>query len=292
MPARSATWIIPAYAGSTGVDGIPEDPRGGSSPHTRGARYLSALPLHVRGDHPRIRGEHRATSWPPRKDPGIIPAYAGSTQYGNAMDVHVGGSSPHTRGARRRHGGHQLGAGIIPAYAGSTHIVENSRMSLLGSSPRTRGARRGRTSSTGARWDHPRVRGEHPGVAAAVRGRAGIIPAYAGSTSWAYRARTSRWDHPRVRGEHLLRLAHEGRLGGSSPRTRGVHQPAEFVVDHVRIIPAYAGSTSAPRYTAPAWRDHPRVRGEHKKLRPGELLVRGSSPRTRGALWLHRLGCS
>ena len=93
--------IIPAYAGSTAVPLVysrrgTDHPRirgehdrdqvatvglEGSSPHTRGARWLSAMPSAVRGiipayagstrhpvlvtissqDHPRIRGEHEAS---------------------------------------------------------------------------------------------------------------------------------------------------------------------------------------------------------------------------------------
>ena len=50
-----------------------------------------------------------------------------------------------------------------------------------------------------------------------------------------------------------------------------------------RIIPAYAGSTTAgtPWPTTPA--DHPRVRGEHHAAVSGLEVARGSSPRTRGA---------
>ena len=113
--------IIPAYAGSTpagaGASGLSE----GSSPHTRGARlwlvqYSSTrriIPAYagstgagrrcagLRGDHPRIRGEH----WPPPPPvcgpPWIIPAYAGSTCPGRSSRADMAGSSPHTRGARK-----------------------------------------------------------------------------------------------------------------------------------------------------------------------------------------------
>ena len=73
-----ACWIIPAYAGSTSIS---MGPGGGWQ------------------DHPRIRGEHRATLY----EVSVVP-----------------GSSPHTRGAlqpRMRTPGQSR---IIPAYAGST----------------------------------------------------------------------------------------------------------------------------------------------------------------------------
>jgi len=72
------TGIIPAYAGSTLI-------RGGDGRDT--------------GDHPRIRGEHKAKQEAAAKEMG---------------------SSPHTRGARSRFVLSPPRRGIIPAYAGST----------------------------------------------------------------------------------------------------------------------------------------------------------------------------
>ena len=57
----------------------------------------------------------------------------------------------------------------------------------------------------------------------------------------------------------------------------------------MRIIPAYAGSTSLRSSVCPWGPDHPRVCGEHAVGfgMPGENV--GSSPRMRGALcWLAR----
>ena len=174
--------------------------REGSSPHTRGAR------LQV--------GEQR-------QEPGIIPAYAGSTPGGRAglaprrdhpriRGEHIVphgiflmplGSSPHTRGAHHVAGGRTGFVGIIPAYAGST--VCSSGLSATGR-------------------DHPRIRGEHLCCRSATRERQGssphtrgaqrfepvpaptprIIPAYAGSTRPRRRRTPPPWDHPRIRGEH------------------------------------------------------------------------------------------
>ena len=142
-----------------------------------------------------------------------------------------------------------------------------------------------------ARWQpscscHPRVCGEHVLHVLHVRAVGWIIPTYAGSTPSSCattfivvgsspRMRGARtacgrrpaWDrdHPRVCGEHAAQLLDE--------------------LPHLRIIPAYAGSTlmvtetrlstlgSSPRMRgAPPpgrcrsrWRrDHPRVCGEHE----------------------------
>ena len=131
--------IIPAYAGSTNlikvfINALRDHPRirgehshrlhgrllhGGSSPHTRGARFwmrrrdaiCGIIPAYVgstensprlktaTGDHPRIRGEH------PSRSTGAL---------------NVTGSSPHTRGAPPMMGERGAFAGIVPAYAGST----------------------------------------------------------------------------------------------------------------------------------------------------------------------------
>ena len=172
----------------------------GSSPRARGAPRMAAarspppriIPAcagstknlksanSVRGDHPRVRGEHglstqcthpstgsspRARGAPGRgcyAEPkmGIIPACAGSTPNGSLRSVsardhprvrgeHIParrldalppGSSPRARGARDPHFSLPCVWGIIPACAGSTFMR--------------------RPPCTG-RGDHPRVRGEH-----------------------------------------------------------------------------------------------------------------------------------
>ena len=154
--------IIPAYAGSTRILGSrparrPDHPRirgehwfglggaadrGGSSPHTRGARILAdpvsgpgrIIPAYAGStvtfllrrywpeDHPRIRGEHFR--------PGPTPS-------------RTSGSSPHTRGAHTHTLISASNPRIIPAYAGST-----SRTTTRASAPS----------------DHPRIRGEHADI--------------------------------------------------------------------------------------------------------------------------------
>ena len=56
-----------------------------------------------------------------------------------------------------------------------------------------------------------------------------------------------------------------------------------MVADEARIIPAYAGST--PLRPPPSFppRDHPRIRGEHRRWRVSSRPNPGSSPHTRGA---------
>ena len=292
----------PRIRGEHAVPGCHPVYEAGSSPHTRGARLPGAgvggqggiIPAYAgstggrsgrrrrRGDHPRIRGEHRARA----------PPWSFAS-----------GSSPHTRGARRPGHPHPRRQRIIPAYAGSTRHCSRSApvsgdhprirgehqealvgiLGAAGSSPHTRGApclstfswsdRRiipayaGSTkrawSASSARRDHPRIRGEHPEGRPRGRLRPGIIPAYAGSTwQWVW-VRRSRRHHPRIRGEHVvLRLVDLGREG-SSPHTRGARSARRPGTFNRRIIPAYAGSTFYRRPCARWRRDHPRIRGEH-----------------------------
>ena len=151
--------------------------------------------------------------------------------------------------------------------------------------------------------DHPRIRGEHGQVAPSDRldlgssphtrgalGRAastrlhrGIIPAYAGSTVREATQGTSVPDHPRIRGEHHGRRGESHSQGGSSPHTRGAHDPVEVDVHASRIIPAYAGSTALARVSSRHMPDHPRIRGEHGGDGDPPRCPGGSSPHTRGA---------
>ena len=175
-----------------------------------------------------------------------------------------------------------------------------------GSSPHTRGALRSRRRPVSPRRDHPRIRGEHVvfsldphfriGSSPHTRGApvllgipappVGIIPAYAGSTPCGTIFREDHWDHPRIRGEHTRSHAQRGWGGGSSPHTRGALSADPAATCRMRIIPAYAGSTSLPQARGAFSWDHPRIRGEHRSPPPSGSGCLGSSPHTRGALLL------
>ena len=180
---KRAHRIIPAYAGSTDKEVGRLTLRRGSSPHTRGARRSRCECLSARGDHPRIRGEHREPIILLLKLLGIIPAYAGSTRRLYFVPFRNRGSSPHTRGAhawrrrlRRRTSDHPRirgeharrgrreahRQGIIPAYAGSTAELDIADAGYEGSSPHTRGAPVEDAAISVLIRDHPRIRGEHP----------------------------------------------------------------------------------------------------------------------------------
>ena len=192
--------IIPAYAGSTGT-------------------ALSALG--TIGDHPRLRGEHGASSTSPAVSAG---------------------SSPLTRGAPQISHGPASGHGIIPAYAGSTSAL-TVRERCKGDHPRLRGEHSCTSARQVNKWgSSPLTRGAL--VPALLRRRsAGIIPAYAGSTPSASLRCSALWDHPRLRGEHQYADEPPRYRRGSSPLTRGALRACASRLRCYGIIPAYAGST-------------------------------------------------
>src|SRR5690606_39199879 len=125
----------------------------------------------------------------------------------------------------------------------------------------------------GARVDHSR-----PRLAL------GIIPACAGSTPWAGGGGGPTGDQPRVRGEPEAGVVGEPRVPGSTPRARGARTRVRPHVRRGRIIPACAGSTTSNPSAVTGSRDHPRVRGEHRRTSSPPMESSGSSPRARGAL--------
>ena len=76
---------------------------------------------------------------------------------------------------------------------------------------------------------------------------------------------------------------------GSSPRMRGAPDVEVGESDDVRIIPAYAGSTTAGKALSSSYKDHPRVCGEHLAHVCASPYHQGSSPRMRGAHESERL---
>ena len=129
----------------------------------------------------------------------------------------------------------------------------------------------------------PRMRGAHRRPDPADHGT-GIIPADAGSTDEVISPIRYSRDHPRGCGEHSILGVLLPCTPGSSPRMRGAHQWAPWVLKTARIIPADAGSTIRPMVVAPYTEDHPRGCGEHDCPKRSYGRFRGSSPRMRGAL--------
>ena len=91
--------------------------------------------------------------------------------------------------------------------------------------------------------------------------------------------------HPRVGGEHLSEDSGVVDALGSSPRGRGARDFAGGRLGQLRLIPAWAGSTTRQSNGASHPTAHPRVGGEHA-MEKGQITAgEGSSPRGRGAHW-------
>ena len=73
-------------------------------------------------------------------------------------------------------------------------------------------------------------------------------------------------------------------MAGSSPLSRGIPNHPSHTPLTRRIIPALAGNTNASREDARQRGDHPRSRGEYYLTDAKSVMVKGSSPLSRGIL--------
>ena len=172
---------------------------------------------------------------------------------GGLIPAHAGKTSrnPFVQAARRAH----------PRSRGENLVVSLEECVPVGSSPLTRGKRSCR--------DRLRRRGR-------------LIPAHAGKTPPT--RRTRRWPraHPRSRGENKRMSCADHDHWGSSPLTRGKRAGRYVLQWPARLIPAHAGKTGACMRRPRQRRAHPRSRGENASWSSVCLLLRGSSPLTRG----------
>ena len=111
---------------------------------------------------------------------------------------------------------------------------------------------------------------------------AGIIPAFAGNTTSAIGGFAAGGDHPRIRGEHPFKTPFSSSGLGSSPHSRGTLRYCRIKISFPGIIPAFAGNTTTLNNQNRAYKDHPRIRGEHHILRFLTSAQSGSSPHSRG----------
>ena len=244
------------------------------------------LPERHVGSSPLTRGKpsRRKT---PTLNTGLIPAHAGKTGYQphvstppsahprsrgeNARYVSPqassDGSSPLTRGKRNLCVFGHFSCRLIPAHAGKTAIQsaykhscsahprsrgenDGSRLALrriVGSSPLTRGKRklRSRWSSTSR-----------------------LIPAHAGKTTRTPPQAMRTAAHPRSRGENENCSVLAVLTPGSSPLTRGKHEPRSPPGCCPGLIPAHAGKTDLALVSIDAREAHPRSRGENMFIAP------------------------
>ena len=155
-------------------------------------------------------------------------------------------------------------------------------------------------------WDHPRSHGEYNRFCTQRFPKSGssplsrripnllevgcllkrIIPALAGNTSASTADGSRVWDHPRSRGEYATsstlsvagadhprsrgeyRVKYGLAIGplGSSPLSRGILNIKGEFAFITGIIPALAGNTDTHRIKSIDKADHPRSRGEYRRL--------------------------
>ena len=256
------------------------------------------------------------------------PRVGGENEIARAEDVNANGSSPRGRGKRICETVATYGRRLIPAWAGKTAVRrggghvrpahprvggENTTAALIGalvpgSSPRGRGKRNlcplrgivgglipawaGKTDDTQCRsfscWAHPRVGGENRTCVRLRNGQRGSSPRGRGKPLRRTRRSLTFSAHPRVGGENAKKLLTPNNGDGSSPRGRGKQTGTIHPCPLRRLIPAWAGKTSAARCGRASKTAHPRVGGENDpgSTQPERLM--GSSPRGRGKHPHHR----
>ena len=150
--------------------------------------------------------------------------------------------------------------------------------------------------------EHPRARGENSsssglamffgGTSPRTRGKPlrvalkihvlGDIPAHAGKTSRNTSAGQLSSEHPRARGENWNVGSITCMSPGTSPRTRGKQACSAGGLGDQRNIPAHAGKTKPLVSGKVFYTEHPRARGENRRISGPGAHGFGTSPRTRG----------
>ena len=183
-----------------------------------------------------------------------------------ASSIASTGSSPHARGTRGSPASFTATVRFIPACAGNTGN-QFFRLSARAVHPRMRGehflAGAPRLAGTGS---SPHARGTRC-QSDARRSNGRFIPACAGNTCRRMVSRRDTTVHPRMRGEHDP-CGHQPFLSaGSSPHARGTHGNRREHAMSSRFIPACAGNTECQSPAARPRSVHPRMRGEHARVR-------------------------
>ena len=278
--------LIPAWAGKTvppvtlpGYQGA--HPRVGGENANRDNKYQLQ-----KGSSPRGRGKLVPCAGIPGVA-GLIPAWAGKTRLGtlttsrSRAHPRVGGensrasvgtllgtgSSPRGRG--KPHGARLAPgvSGLIPAWAGKT-CKSNPYVLGVRAHPRVGGENlEGVVYVRQTLGSSPRGRGKRAGGWTVGCGQ-GLIPAWAGKTRRRRTRRRRISAHPRVGGENHFEYAKPETIKGSSPRGRGKPRSGTHRFVRPRLIPAWAGKTSARAALMYSLTAHPRVGGENSIDRP------------------------
>ena len=193
----------------------------------------------------------------------------------------IDGTSPRSRGNHHRGGRRSIRARYIPALAGEpapvrptcrphsvhprarggTHDLIFPRADVWGTSPRSRG-NPGRPRSRGARRRY--------------------IPALAGEPHRLDATPSCPRVHPRARGGTADTSGSVSAAVGTSPRSRGNPSRSRPGGTTCGYIPALAGEPRRSATCVGSFKVHPRARGGTERILGLSLVVRGTSPRSRG----------
>ncbi len=195
----------------------------------------------------------------------------------------LAGSPPHGRGTRRgaRRGG--PAAGLTPAWAGNTTSASRASPHTT-AHPRMGGEHSQRSADVlSAAGSPPHGRGT-PGATPAAASTQRLTPAWAGNTSAIRALRSPAEAHPRMGGEHREARPCGVHVVGSPPHGRGTPAARRPRRRGRGLTPAWAGNTATTWTALPARRAHPRMGGEHHRLRLRRPVRLGSPPHGRGTL--------
>ena len=247
LAAWTSSAVHPRPRGEHDPKISPDHCKAGSSPPTRGtpgpwpqrrfsARFIPAHagntfppPVWCSGSsvHPRPRGEHQSSGFPPAISCGSSPPTRGTRA--------LFGSAPNPERFIPAHAGNTCNAWMIscstsvhPRPRGEHSLHSRPVMDVSGSSPPTRG-----TPDRHKRREFVQR----------------FIPAHAGNTAGQAVQALAVSVHPRPRGEHNTDPTIVVTIDGSSPPTRGT--PPRYAGGRLshRFIPAHAGNTIWMRWT-------------------------------------------
>ena len=196
----------------------------------------------------------------------------------------------------------------ISLYLGSPPLARGTVMELdpkycdVRITPACAGNRVLPFSIFGSAKDHPRLRGEQgacrpcfivalgsPPLARGTVCRGSrppsirrITPACAGNRISVRPVSLFIRDHPRLRGEQLRRTHFSRSARGSPPLARGTVIHGEKLLLIVGITPACAGNSAYAQQHNGKHQDHPRLRGEQRRVFYAELYALGITPACAG----------